>query len=230
MSTVAHRIPGGACWSIAVPAGRLITLTALSAATNVSMQLLASDRLDRLNIPDTMKSQMSATIKPPMVLMSDRGTGLASVVASTLTWHDCLGGMGNDAHLVGASSYAVDRNDWKRSARTLMLLEFAKYGLGESDLHAPVNWFSKVAIADPGAGLTLVPGHAAPGDSVTLRTEQPVLLFLSTSPHPLSPDGLTDGVDVEIDSAGPVEPDDPSRTWRDESGRAIAMAEMAVLR
>ncbi|BBH16737.1 urea carboxylase [Nocardioides baekrokdamisoli] len=230
MTAIAHEIPGGACWSISVPADRLITLTALGAATNVSMQLFAADRLDRLNVPDTMKAQMSACIKPPMVLMSDRGTGLASVVASTLGWHDCLGGLGSDAHLVGGTSYASHRNDWKRSARTLMLLEFAKYGLGESDLHASVNWFSKVAISDPDAGLSLTPGHCSAGDAVTLRTEQPVLVMLSTCPHPLSPDGATDGVAVAISEAEPVSADDPSRTWRAESGRALDVTEMVVLR
>ena len=229
MSTYTHQMPGGVCWSMAVPAGRLVTLTALDAATNVSMQLFAADRLDRLNIPDTMKSQMSACIKPPMVLMSDRGTGLVSVVASTLMWHDCLGGLGSDAQLTSATSYASDRNDWRRSARTLLLLEFAKYGLGESDLHAPVNWFSKVAISDP-ASLALAERYAGSGDTVTLRTEQPVLFFLCTSSHPLSPDGEVGAVAVEIGDADPVPPNDPSRTWRDESGRAITMSETVILR
>lgn len=230
MSTVAHRIPGGACWSIAVPAGRLITLTAHGAATNVSMQLFAADRLDRLNVPDTMKSQMSACIKPPMVLMSDRGTGLVSVITSSLPWHDCLGGLGSDAHLRGTTSYATDRNDWRRSARTMLLLEFAKYGLGESDLHAPVNWFSKVAISDPTSGLNLDGDHGTAGDSVVLRTEQAALVFLSTSAHPMSADGSTDGVTIEVTGAAPVASDDPSRTWRAESGRAIEMAETLVAR
>lgn len=230
MSTHAHEIPGGACWSITVPAGRLVKMTALGAATNASVQLFAADRLDRLNIPDTMKAQMSACITPPMVLMSDRGTALVSVVSSTLLWHDCLGGLGGDAHLTGTTSFATDRNSWRRSARTLLLLEFAKYGLGESDLHAPVNWFSKVAISDPTSGLSLVPDHGTAGDSVVLRTEQATLMFLSTSAHPMSADGSTDGVAIEITDAATVAADDPSRTWRDESGRAIEMAETLVAR
>lgn len=230
MSTYAHEIPGGAAWSMAVPAGRLVRMTALGAATNVSMQLFAADRLDRLNVPDTMKAQMSACITPPMVLMSDRGTGLASVVSSTLSWHDCLGGLGSDAHLAGQTSYATDRNDWRRSARTLLLLEFAKYGLGESDLHAPVNWFSKVVISDPDAGLRLAEGHCSAGDSVVVRTEQPVVLMLSTCPHPLSDTGAADAVEITIIEADPVAADDPSRVWRPESGRAIEIAETVVAR
>lgn len=226
MTTTAHTIPGGAGWSIAVPAHRLITLVAQGAASNASMLLFAADRLDRLNVPDTMKAQMSACIKPPMVLMSDRGSALASVTASSLDWHDCLGGLGSDRHLTGTSSYATDRNGWRRSARTLLLLELAKYGLGEPDMHAPVNWFSKVAIGGPEASMALEP-QAQPGDQVTLRTEQDVLLFLSTAPHALSADGSTDAVAVEIHSTqAPAA--EASRRWREESARALDMAELVI--
>ena len=46
MTTTAHTIPGGACWSIAVPAHRQITLVAQGAASNASMLLFAADRLE----------------------------------------------------------------------------------------------------------------------------------------------------------------------------------------
>ncbi|HWU32649.1 MAG TPA: DUF1989 domain-containing protein, partial [Marmoricola sp.] len=129
--TYLHLIPGDAAWSAQIRAGSRITLTAQGASSVATMQLFAADRLDRLNIPDTMKAQMSACIKPPMVLMSDRGTALASVVSATRPWHDCLTGFSHDAHLVEPSSYAMDRNGWRRSSRTMLLLEMAKYGLTE---------------------------------------------------------------------------------------------------
>ena len=87
-----HEVPGGAAWSAPLRAGRTITLTALADGANVTVLIIGADRLDRLNIPDTLKSQMSARIKPGMVLMSDRGLALATVLASSLDWHDCLTG------------------------------------------------------------------------------------------------------------------------------------------
>jgi len=90
-----HDVPGGAAWSAAVRAGRVVVLTALGDDANCSTLVFGPDRLDRLNVPDTLKAQMSACIKAPMVLMSDRVYALASVVDSTLDWHDCLSGFGH---------------------------------------------------------------------------------------------------------------------------------------
>jgi uncharacterized protein YcgI (DUF1989 family) len=223
-----HEIPGGAAWSAPVPAGRLVTLTALGPDTNATTLLFGADRLDRLNLPDTMKAQMSATIRPPMVLMSDRGLALASVVSSTVDWHDCLTGFGHDRHLgrFGSSSYAEHRNDWRRSARAGLLGELAKHGLGEADLHGPVNFFSRVGIVDDGRGtLSWSGGHASTGDEVVLRTEQDLLVVISTAPHPLSTaDYAPTGVRVDVSPAPHVTPDDPSVLFRPESARALEMS------
>jgi uncharacterized protein YcgI (DUF1989 family) len=226
--TWTHEIPGGAAWSTPVPAGRLVTLTATGDDANASMLLFGADRLDRLNVPDTMKAQMSACVRPPMVLMSDRGLALASVVSSTADWHDSLTGFGHDVHLArfGPSSYAADRNDWRRSARTGLAGELAKHGLGEADLHGPVNFFSKVAIADDAqASLVWEAGHTAAGDQVVLRTEQDVLVVLSTAPHPLSTKAWGPaGVLVEVGPAPHAAEDDPSWLFRDESARALEVS------
>lgn len=229
MTLYTHEITGGAAWSAPVRAGRLITLTALADGSNATMLMFGADRVDRLNIPDTLKAQMSARITAPMVLMSDRGLALASVVASSLDWHDCLAGLGHDAHLerFGPSSYATDRNAWRRSARTGLVSELTKHGLDERDVHAPVNLFSKVAIADDArATMTYVEGHAVAGDSITLRTEADVLLVLCTAPHPLDPgDYAPSAVRVDVAIAPETEPaTDASWTWREESARALEMS------
>ncbi|GAB3936753.1 urea carboxylase-associated family protein [Kribbella albertanoniae] len=173
-----HDIPGDAAWSVPVRAGRAITLTALAENANASMLIIGSDRLDRLNIPDTLKSQMTARIHAGLVLMSDRGLALATVTASTLDWHDCLTGS---------------------IPSPLLLLELAKHGLSEADLHGSINFFTKVGI-DADARLAFVPGHATVGASVTLRAEQDLLVFISTAPHVLAttPAG---GVGVQIGAA-----------------------------
>ena len=106
---------------------------------------------------------MSACIRPPMVLMSDRGLALASVVASTSDWHDCLNGFSQDA-------------------RTGLLIELAKHGLTEDDLHGSINFFSKVGL-DDNTNMTHL--DSTPGETVELRTEQDILIVLSTVQHPL---------------------------------------------
>lgn len=193
-----HEVPGGAAWSAPLRAGRTITLTALADGANATVLIIGADRLDRLNIPDTLKSQMSARIKPGMVLMSDRGLALATVLASSLDWHDCLTGALPDQ---------------------LLLLELTKHGFGEPDVHACINFFSKVSVADdPRASLTYIPDHAHTGDTVTLRADQDLLIFLSTTPHALS-NGPAVGVAVQLET--PDHADDPE--LREEAIRALRL-------
>jgi urea carboxylase-associated protein 2 len=220
-----HDVPGGAAWSALVRAGRELRLTALGDGANCSTLLYAAhDPVDRLNIPDTLKAQMSACIRPPMVLMSDRGVALCSVTGSTLDWHDCITGHSLDAH-VGLSSYHTDRNDWRRSARAGLLSELRKHGRNVADLHACVNFFTKIAIADDTKGsLAFVPEHATEGDLVTLRSEVDLLIILSTAPNPLDPQWAPAGVRVEIRTAAAYGEEDPSWTHRPESERALRAA------
>jgi urea carboxylase-associated protein 2 len=223
-----HEIPAAAAWTLPLAAGRELRLTALGDGANCSTLVFAArDRLDRLNIPDTLKAQMSACIRPPMVLMSDRGTALASVTASTLDWHDCITGHSLDAHAAafGPSSYGTDRNGWRRSARHGLLAELRKHGLAENDLHACVNFFSKVAVADDERGtLAFVADHAVAGDWVSLRAEQDLLVLCATAPHPMDPNWTPAAVRATVNAVDPWGPDDPSVTFRAESARALAAA------
>ncbi len=179
-----HEIPADAAWSVPVRAGRTLTLTALADDANASVLIIGADRLDRLNIPDTLKSQMTARIHAGLVLMSDRGLALATVTASTLDWHDCLTGF-------------IPSN--------LLLLELAKHGLGAADLHGCINFFTKVGI-DAKAELAFVPGHATVGASVTLRAEQDLLVFISTSRPPVRRLRPAGSVGVQIGTAEPRRP------------------------
>ena len=221
-----HDIPAASAWSLQLRSGRQLRLTALDAGAVCSTLVFpAGDPVDRLNVPDTLKAQMSARIRPPMVLMSDRGAALCSVTASSLDWHDCLTGHSLDAHAerFGPSSYGADRNGWRRSARAGLLSELRKHGRGPADLHACVNFFAKVAIGDDG-GLRYEPDHAAAGDWVTLRAEQDLLLVCSTAPHPMAADWSPGAVRAEVLPGTPYGDDDPSVTFRAESARALAAA------
>ncbi|MEU5879795.1 urea amidolyase associated protein UAAP1 [Spirillospora sp. NPDC047279] len=223
-----HDVPGGAAWSMILRRHRAVRLECLGPGANVSTLIYAADRpLERLNVPDTLKAQMAARIAAPMVLMSDLGKALCSVTGSSLTWHDAISGHSLDAHVPGGpTSYAEHRNDRRRSARDGLLEELWKHGLGERDLHATVNFFSKVApTGDERGGLAFVHGHARTGDWVELRAEQDVLIMLSTAPHPLATAWSPAAVRATVRAVPAPGPDDPSRVFRDESGRALAEAE-----
>lgn len=232
MSGYSIEVPGGAAESLRLRRHRALTLRALGPDANVAMLIyVLDDPTERLNVPDTLKAQMSARIKPPMTLMSDMGRALASVTGSSLDWHDAITGHSLSAAVerrFGASSYAQDRNEWRRSARFGLLAELWKHDLGARDLHANINFFSKVAAAGDERGtLTYVPGHATAGDWVTLRAETDLLVVLSTAPHPLCPQEIWSpaGVLLEVAEVAAPGADDASRTWRAETGRSLDLAE-----
>ncbi len=193
----------------------------------------AADPVERLCLPDTLKAQMSAYVRAPMVLMSDDGRALCSVRGSSVDWHDALTGHSLDADVLaryGPSSYAADGNAWRQSARAGLLDELWSRGLGERDLHASINFFVKVVAADDDRGtLSLVPGNATTGDWVELRAEVDTLVVLSTAPHPDSASPRWDPAGVRITTAAVAPPDaeDPSRTHRPEAARALAASERA---
>src|SRR5262249_36987369 len=147
----AHDIAGGAAWTLRLNRPQTLRLEALGPGACASMLCFSTTVPgERLNVPDTLKAQMSACVQAPMVLMSDMGRALLSVTGSSLSWHDALTGHSTDACVrerFGPSSYARDGNDWRRSARAGFLDELWKHGLGIRDLHACVNWFSKVTPA-----------------------------------------------------------------------------------
>jgi uncharacterized protein len=227
-----YDLPGGAAISLTVPVHDVIRLTTLGGGGTASMLLFnARSPYERLNLPDTLKAQMSARITPPMVLMSHLGKALASVTGSSLDWHDAITGHSTDAQVLsrfGPSSYGVDRNEWRRSARKGLLDELWKHDLGARDLHANVNWFTKVVPADDDRGtLSFVEGWSSAGDWVELRAEQDLLLVLSTSMHPMDPSPVWQprGLRVEISTGTAPGPEDPSRLFRGESARSLALAE-----
>jgi uncharacterized protein YcgI (DUF1989 family) len=201
-----HPVQGGAGWSLTLPRGYALRLDCLGDGANASMlAYAASDPVERLNIPDTLKAQMYGCVRPPMVLMSGHGRALCSVTTSTVDWHDAITG-------------------YRPEAGVLLLDELATLGLGRRDVHATVNWFSKVA-PDAAGRLGFVPGHARAGDSVTLRAERDVILVLCTERHPMDPDtSAPSGVRATVDPAGPVSATDASWTFRPESARALAAA------
>jgi hypothetical protein len=227
-------LPGGAMWSMRIPRGLALRLTALAPGANVSALLYnAENPLDRLNIPDTLKALHTAKLTRGHVLMSDMGNALASIVEDTLGWHDPLGGHSTAemvASAFGEKSYQAARNDFFRNARDNFLIELSKSGLGIADIVANVNFFSKV-VADDDGRLAYVGGHCPEGASITLRTEIPVLVVLANCPHPMHPPGAYPNVPVRVELAACAVPgpDDFCRNFRPECGRALALAERSLI-
>ncbi|MBV8500322.1 MAG: urea carboxylase-associated family protein [Paucibacter sp.] len=219
-------VPGGAHWSYTLPRGTTLRMVALEDGANLSLVLYsAAEKLERYNMPDSLKAQHTAHYTRGHVLMSDMGRALASITGDTVGWHDPLGLLLDDSRMAkkfAALPYQAARNGMHRSGRDGLLTEIAKYGLTRRDLIAPVNFFSKVTVNEDGQ-FEFVAGHCKAGDHVDLRLDMNVIVAFSTAPHPLDPSTTYNAkkVGLALWRSGPAKDDDYCRSFRSENARAL---------
>jgi uncharacterized protein len=181
-------LPGGTHWSGLIRRGTALRITDLAGGANVSAILYnPEDKLERYNMPDSLKAQHTAFLTTGRVCYSDMGRVMCSIIGDSVGWHDTICGMTDAAMIAaqyGKSSYQTHRNAMFRSAKEGMLIELAKYGMGKRDIVPNVNFFSKVT-PDEAGNLSFVANHSAAGSYVDVRFDMNVLLVLSGAPHPL---------------------------------------------
>ncbi len=227
-------VPGGGHWSYLMPRGSRLRMVALEAGANLSMVLYhAREKLERYNMPDSLKAQHTAHYTRGHTLMSDMGRSLASITHDTLGWHDPLGALLDAQRLqtkYGEQRFHTHRNAMFRSGKDGLLIEIGKYGLGRRDLIAPVNFFSKVSV-DAEGRFQFAADHAPAGSQVELRFDMDTLIAFSTAPHPLDPNPLYAPSKVGLAAwrSGPAPANDHSRTFRPECARALHSADLYYL-
>lgn len=227
-------VPGGCHWSWTLPRGTALRLTALAAGANLSLALYsARDKLERYNMPDSLKAQHTAHFTRGHVLMSDMGRSMASIIADNLGWHDPLGLLLDGARLrekYGEHSYQQYRNGMYRSGKDGLLMEIGKYGLTRRDLVAPVNFFSKVSV-DAEGKFVFAPDHAREGASVDLRLDMDVIVAVSAAPHPIDPhpDYAPAPIGIAAWRCGPAPANDLCRAFRPENARALHNTDLLYL-
>ena len=217
-------------WSNVIKRGKTLRLTDLEGGANVGMLMYNTDeKLERYNMPDTLKGQHIFNLTTPFCIHSDMGRLFASITADTVGWHDSVCGC-SDAKLVsekyGDNPYQEARNDFYRNARENFLIEMEKWGLGPRDLVPNLNLFSKV-VADLNGSLTFTEGNSKAGDYIDLRFEMDTLVILNTCQHPLDPNPAYQPKPVQLTVTNTPAPtaDDPCRTSRPENERAMTNTE-----
>ena len=227
-------IPGGCHWSWVLPRGTALRLVALGAGANLSLVLYsAKEKLERYNMPDSLKAQHTAHFSRGHVLMSDMGRSMASIIDDSLGWHDPLGLLLDGERLLakyGKKNYQQYRNAMYRAGKDGLLIEIGKYGLTRRDLIAPVNFFSKVSCDGEGR-FHFAPDHAPAGSHLDLRLDMDCLVAVSAAPHPLDPrpDYAPAPVGIAAWRCGPARADDVCRVFRPENARALHNSDLLYL-
>jgi urea carboxylase-associated protein 2 len=221
-----EEIAGGKHWSFTIKRGMLLRLIDVQGGANVGMLFYNPlNLLERYNAPDTLKCQHTFKLTRGHCLYSDMGRIICSIVDDSVGWHDTVCGTTNRAMIAerwGLKSYQEHRNDWTLNGYDSFLIEGGKYGLGQRDLAANVNWFSKVAVQDDG-DMRFDPTNSNAGAHVDLRFEMDALVLLHTCPHPLDParEYPRRPIVYQLSEADPVAADDYCRTFRPENGRGF---------
>lgn len=224
-------LPGGAHWSFVMKRGTALRLTDVEGGANLSALFYnQEEKLERYNMPDTLKAQHTAHLTSGFVLYSDMGRVLASVISDSVGWHDTISGMSNAALVekrYGKADYQQARNDMHRNARDSMLIELGKWGLGKRDIVPNVNFFSKVS-CDESGGLHFAASHTKAGAFVELRFEMNVLVVLSATQHPLdpNPDYAPKPVLLQAWRCGTPDEGDHCRNFRPENARGFHNTEL----
>ena len=227
-------IPGGNHWSGLIRRGMALRMTDLEGGANLSALFYnLEDKLERYNMPDSLKAQHTAFLTTGRVCYSDMGRVMCSIINDSVGWHDTICGMTDTAMIsaqYGASSYQSHRNEMYRSGKDGMLVELAKYGMGKRDLAANVNFFSKVTPDDVG-NLNFEQNHSAAGSYVDVRFDMSVLLVVSAAPHPLDPKTQYSPAAVKLSAwhAGLADADDACRNRCEQNQRGFINTERYYL-
>jgi uncharacterized protein len=227
-------IPGGNHWSGLIRRGTALRITDLEGGANLSALLYnPEDKLERYNMPDTLKAQHTAFLTTGNVCYSDMGRVMCSFINDSVGWHDTICGM-TDAEMIeakyGKSNFQQQRNEMYRNGKDSMLIELAKYGLGKRDLTASINFFSKVIPNEMGK-LSFVEGHSQAGSYVDVRFDMNVLLILSGAPHPLDNKTSYQPSAVKLSAwhSGLAQADDACRNACEQNGRGFVNTERYYL-
>lgn len=227
-------MPGGAHWSGLVRRGNTLRLTCLGDDANVSALFYNhEDFVERYNMPDTLKQQMTSYLREGLVCYSDMGRVLCSIAKSTCAWHDTMGGMSNAesaAARYGVHRYQEHRNEMYRNTNDGFLTQLGKWGMGKRDIVPNINFFSKASI-DWDGNFQFVPGNSKKGDFIDLRFEMNAIVVLSTCQHRLDPNPNYEPVAVELECwrSGTAGKNDPCRIGLIENERGFIQTERYYL-
>lgn len=224
------RLRGGDKWSWRLKRGQQLRLTDIEGGGNFS--LLAynyDDKLERYNMPDSLKAQHTFYLTTGYSMFSDMGRVLLSFVDDQCGWHDTITGVSNAQSVrekFGDKTYQNHRNQWHQNGHNNLIVELGKHGLGERDLAATVNLFTKIK-PEADSSIHYITEHSKAGSTVTLRADMNTLVVGAAIQHPMDPteDYAPKPIGIEILSGAPADDQDPCRLHSDESKRAFTLTD-----
>ncbi|MDP3660415.1 urea amidolyase associated protein UAAP2 [Phenylobacterium sp.] len=173
---VAARAP----WDHVVRKGQTLRIVDLEGNQAVDFLMYAlADDAERYSAQDTIAAQGNIFLREGSVLLSNEGQAMAVVTATSVAYHDTIGGA------CSCESNTLRYGHHTKSQHACMenfLQANARHGRGKRDMVSNINWFMNVPVEDDGA-LGIVDGISAPGLYVDLRAEMDLVAVVSNCPQ-----------------------------------------------
>jgi hypothetical protein len=182
--TIVHDeiVPAKAPWGRVIEQGQVLRIVDLEGQQAVDFLCYdAADPGDRYSLMNTLKVPNRVYVEKGMVLYSDSGKALMTVLDDTFGRHDTLFGCCSDANNFLRYGVRGEPNCYDNFLKAL-----APFGLGRSEIVGNVNFFMAVPV-EPDGSAGIVDGGSRPGGWVDLRAERDVIAVLSNCPQMHNP-------------------------------------------
>src|ERR1700761_5467707 len=173
-------IPARAAWDHLVRQGETLRIYDMEGNQAVDFLLYAAaDDAERYSAQDTIAAQRNIFLRTGSVLLSNEGRPMARITATTVAYHDTIGGACSCesntlryGHHTKAQHACVDN----------FLLANLRQGRTKRDIVSNINWFMNVPV-EPDGTLGIVDGISAPGLYVDLEMLMDAVAVISNCPQ-----------------------------------------------
>src|SRR5581483_973178 len=173
-------IPARAPWTHEVRTGETLRIIDLEGNQAVDFLLYSlHDDAERYSVQDTIAAQRNIFLRTGSVLMSNEGAPMAHICATSVAYHDTIGGA------CSCESNTLRYGHHTKSQHACVenfLTANARYGRGKRDIVPNINWFMNVPVEADGA-LGIVDGISAPGMYVDLQARMDLIAVVSNCPQ-----------------------------------------------
>jgi urea carboxylase-associated protein 1 len=192
---VAARAP----WDHVVRSGQTLRIIDLQGNQAVDFLMYnLHDDAERYSAQDTIAAQRNIFLRVGSVLLSNEGNPMASIIASTVAYHDTIGGA------CSCESNTLRYGHHTKSQHACVdnfLLANGRHGRGKRDMVSNINWFMNVPV-EPDGALGIVDGISAAGLYVDLRAHMDLVAVISNCPQINNPCNGFDPTPIRVVIAG----------------------------
>jgi urea carboxylase-associated protein 1 len=173
---IAARAP----WDHIVHTGETLRIFDIEGNQAVDFLLYAAhDDSERYSAQDTIAAQQNIFLRTGSVLLSNEGRPMARICATTVAYHDTIGGA------CSCESNTLRYGHHTKSQHACVdnfLLANSHQGRTKRDIVSNINWFMNVPV-EPDGTLGIVDGISAPGLYVDLEMLMDVIAVISNCPQ-----------------------------------------------